>query len=112
MPGSSTSRYANDPRVDKAITWGLTAFCGVALSVGAWFFSGLKTELKALSGVVGNLTTQVAVMAKQAEQLEEMRRSIQTVREEQLKRSKNVYLVEDLRHRIQAAEDRIKALER
>jgi hypothetical protein len=56
--------YVRDFRIDKMLTWVLTFFCGVALSIGAWFFSGLSTELGKLREAVGELKTEVRVQAE------------------------------------------------
>lgn len=66
----------SDTRLDKMMTWALMFFCGLALSIGAWFFSGLDNSVKALTHAVGDLKTEVAVMRRDAEELSTLRKEL------------------------------------
>lgn len=59
-----------DQRLDKVLTWCLMFFCGLALSVGAWFFSGLSEELGKLREAVGELKTEVRIQAERARRVD------------------------------------------
>ena len=69
----ATSRYSSDPRIDRAMTWGLTAFAGISLAVGAWFFRDLSAQVSGLSEAVGGLRTEVAVLRVEREKGEQAR---------------------------------------
>lgn len=91
-----TTRYVNDPRMDKFISWGLSAATAVALSVGAFFFNGIqeqqakqaarserqaekqaeaqKQQTRAtqdLRSAIGELKTSIALLARTEEDLAE-----------------------------------------
>lgn len=51
----------------------LMALCGLALSVGAWFFRELRSAVKDLASGVASLVTEIAVM--RAERRDSDRRS-------------------------------------
>lgn len=94
----ATARYVNDPRVDKGITWALTALAAVAFSVGAWFFNDLKATQKEfaisqriaskeqasaqtkLAEAIGQLGTEVAVLKNQQAALSRLRELIKEIR--------------------------------
>jgi len=69
-----------DPRVDKVISWALMAFAGLALSVGAWFFNGLGTEIGKLREAVSELKTQVSVQAERDREIEKIREDSKAVK--------------------------------
>lgn len=75
-----TERYVNDPRVDKVISWVLTGACAVALTVGAWFFNLLHTNMSALTDGIGDLKTEVAVLATNTRRLDRLDKEVQTLR--------------------------------
>lgn len=51
-----------DPRVDRAISWALTTFAGLAFGVGAYFFAGLTSEVRAMRADMSTITTRVAIV--------------------------------------------------
>ena len=61
MNDRGTGIYGKDPRVDRAVTWVLTALETVALGVGAWFFRELNQTVSDLAKSVGDLKTEIAV---------------------------------------------------
>lgn len=71
-----TGRYNADPRIDKFITWGLTAFCGLSLSIGAWFFKDLSANLDSLSSAVQELRTEVTVLSLSQEKIKVLEQKI------------------------------------
>lgn len=58
------------------IEYALMTFCGIALSIGAWFFKGLDQSVKQLTEAVGDLKTEVAVMRRDAEAIEDVKDEI------------------------------------
>ena len=54
--------FFRDERLDKAASWALAGAVTVALTVGAWFFRSLTTELRSLHQAVSGLSTKVAVL--------------------------------------------------
>lgn len=95
----STSVYLRDK--ERALTWVMSAVSAVALSVGAWFFSGLAARMDKLSESISDLRTQVAVSALQAQRLDELR--------DELKAHKNnpaAHGMADLARRVERLETR------
>ena len=67
---SSPATQGIDPRIDRAIS-----VLGVAaLSVGAWFFSGLQSTVQDLTHAMGELRTSIAVLQRDAEDLDRLER--------------------------------------
>lgn len=59
-------------------------FCGVALSVGAWFFKGLDKNVKILTEAVSDLKTEIAVMRRDAEDARNLKRKVEILTEKVL----------------------------
>lgn len=95
---------SNDNRVDKAVSWALTFFCGISLSIGAWFFNGLNNSVEKLTGAVGQLRTEVAVMRRDAEIIAELK--------EEIRHHKSLDGHATLLAKVEALELRIRELER
>ncbi len=82
MPDSSETPAVRDARVDRFITWALAAFAGLSFTVGAWFFSemrnemrGLRTEIVAVRADLAAITTRVSIV--EAARLEERVRALE-----------------------------------
>ena len=52
---------SKDPRVDRAISWTLTAVAATSLAVGAYFFKALDNTVADLTATVSELRTEIAV---------------------------------------------------
>lgn len=50
-----------DPRLDRVVTWALALLVSLALSIGAWFFSMMTSEIRGLRGEISNLRVSVAL---------------------------------------------------
>lgn len=64
---SDTREYLRDKQ--QLVTWSLNLAALVAIGVGGWFFSGLRTDMGALTSAVVDLRTQVAVLATENKRL-------------------------------------------
>ena len=73
-PGSVS--ILRDPRFDKAVSWALTAFVGLAISVSAYFFNELKGAVEGLDDRLNKLDNRYAVLTEKANQLETMKMDI------------------------------------
>lgn len=100
----STNKYTQDPRVNQFITWALTAFCGVSLSIGAWFFSGLQTNMDKLKDSIVELRLEVSKLEFQAKAIDKLTVELAMIKSEQSKRTGNVYKVQSLEERVKALE--------
>ena len=76
-----TGVYAKDPRVERAISWALVTAATVALTVGAWFFRDLSSTVKSLNEAVIGLKTEVAVLAVDREDIEELKEDVRELRQ-------------------------------
>lgn len=97
------SETIRDARLDRLISWALTAFCGLALAVGAYFFKSLDGNVKSLTDAVGGLKTEIAVMRKDAEDIVELKQKLE--RHEKLEGHPS------LKTKVETLEDRIVKLE-
>lgn len=69
-----------DARIDKLITWGLSAFCGLALTVGAWFFNKLDARIEVLGNVLTELRQEVAVLQVQRQEVRDVKEALKEIR--------------------------------
>lgn len=115
---TETTRYVNNPQLDKWVTWALTGLAAAAFSIGAWFFNGLTETQKDLARAVSGLRTEVAVLQTQQantrdlrERIKEIGSSLIAIKDEQSRRTSNVYRVESVSKRLEALERRVTILE-
>lgn len=57
-----TGRYADDPRVDKIVTWAFSIVFVVLLGVAGFFCRSLLASVEGLKDTVAELTLKVAVL--------------------------------------------------
>lgn len=80
MTTRPTGSFTKDPRLDRAISWGLTTFALVALAVCAYFFRDLTGTVKDLGLAVSGLKTEVAVMRADRKAIDELKSEQRSIR--------------------------------
>lgn len=67
-----------DTKTDRLVSWALTAFAGLALSMGAFFFRDLSGEVRGLRDAVSGLQTEIALTRSTAQlRMRELERRIE-----------------------------------
>lgn len=58
-PGPTEPR---DPRVDRAVAWGLPFLATVAMAAAAWQFQAMTSEIRGMRSDLGAISTRVAIV--------------------------------------------------
>lgn len=61
----TTERINKDPRVDRLVSWSLNLASCLALSVGAWLFNDLKSEIASLRNSIDDSTKAISKLEVQ-----------------------------------------------
>lgn len=98
-----------DPRLDRLATWALGTVATIALSVGAYYFQAFTGEMRALNKEVSGLTTKVAVIEAQGQNVVDLRREVAGITE----RLRTLELAPStaVRLELDALRDRLKRIE-
>lgn len=67
--GTDHGDVFKDPRLDRLVTWTLTAVAGVALTFGAYFFKALDARIASLDSTISGLRSQIAVLENDARRM-------------------------------------------
>lgn len=103
----------NDPRVNQLISWVLTTLCTIALSVGAWFFNGLQGNVDKLNESIVGLKISINTLSFESKridllsnELQQVEKGLNRVKNEQAARTKNVYRIELIEKRLELLEQK------
>lgn len=97
-----TGSVLRDNRLDRLVTWLLASVVSVGLGVGAWFFSSLSQDMKALQNTIHDLRVTVALNSSLERRIEAIEKRVDAHQDGHPGRV--VEMIETLRRRLELLE--------